>query len=104
MHLIRTDGAYELSDDKTRLDVDKVSTWLSTDAYWAIGRPRATIEASIAGSDAYGVDTPEGVQVAFCRMVTDRATFGWLCDVYVDRAHRGKGIGQWMVGALRDEY
>jgi GNAT superfamily N-acetyltransferase len=36
--------------------------------------------------------------------VTDWATFAWLCDVYVDRAHRGKGIARWMVAALRDEY
>jgi GNAT superfamily N-acetyltransferase len=104
MHLIRSDGSYELSDDKTRLDVAKVADWLATDAYWAIGRPHATTEAAIEGSDAYGVYAPDSTQAAFCRVVTDRATFGWLCDVYVDRAHRGRGIARWMVAALRDEY
>lgn len=103
MRLDRTDG-YFMSDDKALLNVERVCTWLSTDAYWALGRPRATIEDSIAASDAYGVYAPDGEQVAFSRVVTDRATFGWVCDVYVDRAHRGRGIGTWMVGNLRDEY
>jgi len=102
--VISTHESYELSDDKDRLEVAKVADWLATDAYWAIGRPRATVQASIAGSDAYGVYAADGEQVAFCRVVTDRATFGWLCDVYVDRAHRGSGIARWMVAAVRDEY
>ena len=101
--MISTRDVYELSDDKARLDIAKVADWLATNAYWAIGRPLATTEAAIAASDAYGVYAPDGVQVAFCRVVTDRATFGWLCDVYVDRAHRGRGIGHWMVAAVRDE-
>jgi GNAT superfamily N-acetyltransferase len=104
MHVISTHASYELSDDKARLDVATVADWLATDAYWAIGRPRATTEAAIAASDTYGVYDPDGEQVAFCRVVTDRATFGWLCDVYVDRAHRGRGIARWMVAAVRDEY
>jgi GNAT superfamily N-acetyltransferase len=103
MQLNRTDG-FLLSDDKTLLNLDRVFTWLSTDAYWALGRPRRAVEDSIAGSDAYGVYHPDGEQVAFCRVVTDRATFGWVCDVYVDRSQRGNGIGTWMIATLRDEY
>jgi GNAT superfamily N-acetyltransferase len=104
VHVISTHDVYELSDDKSRLDVAKVADWLATDAYWALGRPLATTEAAIAASDVYGVYAPGGEQAAFCRVVTDRVTFGWLCDVYVDRAHRGNGIGHWMVAAVRDEY
>ncbi|HEY3869296.1 MAG TPA: GNAT family N-acetyltransferase [Actinocrinis sp.] len=103
MHLKRDDG-YEFSDDKTRLDLDAVSEWLSTDAYWALGRPRRKTEAAIAASEAYGVYAPDGSQAAFARMVTDHETFAWLCDVYVARPHRGAGLGKWMVAALRDEY
>jgi len=103
MQLSRPDG-YELDDDTARLDLDLVHTWLSTDAYWALGRPRPVLDAAVAGSDNYGIYTAEGTQAAFCRVVTDRATFGWLCDVYVDRAHRGRGLGRWMVAALRDHY
>ena len=103
MRLDRTDG-FVISDDKSLLDVERVHTWLSTDSYWAAGRSRRTVEQSIAGSDAYGVYGPDGAQAAFCRVVTDRATFGYLCDVYVDRAHRGEGLGKWMVAAVRDVY
>ncbi|HEU5333739.1 MAG TPA: GNAT family N-acetyltransferase [Actinocrinis sp.] len=103
MRLDRTDG-YFMSDDKALLNVERVFAWLSTDAYWALGRPRRMVEDSIAASDSYGVYAADGEQVAFSRVVTDRATFGWVCDVYVDPAHRGRGLGTWMVGNLRDEY
>jgi GNAT superfamily N-acetyltransferase len=103
MRLDRADG-FMISDEKALLDVDRVHAWLSADSYWASGRSRRTVEDSIAGSDTYGVYDPDGAQAAFCRVVTDRATFGYLCDVYVDRAHRGAGLGKWLVGAVRDVY
>ncbi|MCH5673486.1 GNAT family N-acetyltransferase [Streptomyces gilvus] len=94
---------YEISTDPDRLDVDRVHQWLSTDAYWAQGRPRDKQEQAIAGSLNFGVyDTISGAQVAYARVITDRATFAWLCDVYVDRSGRGKNIGTAMVGAVRD--
>ncbi|MFF9171421.1 MULTISPECIES: GNAT family N-acetyltransferase [unclassified Streptomyces] len=94
---------YELSTDPARLDVARVHHWLSTDAYWALGRPREKQESAIAGSLNFGVyDTASGEQVAYARVVTDRATFAWLCDVYVDRSVRGKGIGTALVAAVRE--
>jgi GNAT superfamily N-acetyltransferase len=99
----REDG-YELSTDPRRIDVDLVHRWLSTDAYWAIGRPHDVLTRALAGSVPFGVyRAGDGVQVAFARVVTDGATFAWLCDVYVDPGERGRGIGTWMVGAIRDE-
>ncbi|MFC8429140.1 GNAT family N-acetyltransferase [Streptomyces sp. NPDC057253] len=96
-------GGYEISTDPERLDADRVHHWLSTDAYWAIGRPREKQDRAIAGSLNFGVyDTASGEQVAYARVVTDMATFAWLCDVYVDRAVRGKGIGVALVGAVRE--
>ena len=101
--LVRDDG-YELSTDPARVDVDRVHRWLSTDAYWALGRPRETTVRAIAGSLTFGVYRPgDLVQVAFCRMVTDGATFAWLGDVYVDPAERGRGLGSWLVASARDE-
>ncbi|MEV0152956.1 GNAT family N-acetyltransferase [Micromonospora sp. NPDC050686] len=100
--LTRADG-YQLSTDPGRLDLDLVHHWLSTDAYWALGRDRATVERAFAGSIGYGVYRPgDGGQVAVARVVTDGATFAWLCDVYVDRAERGRGLGGWLAGAARD--
>jgi GNAT superfamily N-acetyltransferase len=93
---------YETSTDPTRLDVGRVHRWLSSDAYWALGRPREKQERAIAGSLNFGVyETTSGEQVAYARVVTDGATFAWLCDVYVDPALRGKGIGKALVGAVR---
>ncbi|KAB2971796.1 GNAT family N-acetyltransferase [Streptomyces sp. SS1-1] len=94
---------YEISTDAARLDRERVHRWLSTDAYWALGRPREKQEAAIDGSLNFGVyDTASGEQAAYARVVTDRATFAWLCDVYVDPSVRGKGIGTALVGAVRE--
>lgn len=103
MLLTREDG-YVLTDEKERLNVERVHEWLSQDAYWALGRELSRVQDSIAGSDAYGIYDAEGTQAGFCRMVTDGATFGWLCDVYIDPEHRGRGLGTWMVDNVRAIY
>jgi len=98
----RRDDGYECDDDATRLDLDLIHGWLSEDAYWALGRSRETVERSIAGSVNIGLYRPDGALVGFARMVTDRATFVWLCDVYLDPAERGKGLGTWLVATACD--
>ncbi|MFG2047615.1 GNAT family N-acetyltransferase [Micromonospora sp. NPDC048935] len=100
--LTRTDG-HLLSTDPARLDLALVHLWLSTDTYWALGRAREITARAFAGSMPFGVYRPEDDrQVAVARVVTDGATFAWLCDVYVDRAARGRGLGGWLVAAIRD--
>lgn len=95
---------YVFSPDPTLVDADLVYTWLSTDAYWATGRPREMVDKAFEGSLLFGLYRPEGGgQVAFARVVTDGATFAWLCDVYVDRSVRGLGLGTWMVEQVRDD-
>ncbi|MFB7875565.1 GNAT family N-acetyltransferase [Nocardia sp. NPDC056064] len=94
---------YEVSTDPARLDPARVHRWLSTDSYWAEGRPRDRQDRAIAASLNFGVyDSVSGTQVAYARVVTDQATFAWLCDVYVDRSVRGKGVGTAMVAAVRE--
>lgn len=97
----REDG-YEVSTDPARLDVGLVHRWLSTDAYWAVGRSREAVEKSVAASLNFGVYGPDEAQVGYARVVTDRVTFAWVCDVYVDRAHRGRGLGVRLATAVRD--
>jgi GNAT superfamily N-acetyltransferase len=92
----RERDGYTLSTDPDDVDVDMVHRWLSTDAYWALGRPQEVVEASVKSCDVWSIFAPAGTQVAFARAVTDGLTFGWICDVYVDRAHRGRGIATWM--------
>jgi GNAT superfamily N-acetyltransferase len=94
---------YEISTDPARLDVPRIHRWLSTDAYWALGRTLAKQEAAIAGSLNFGAYHAEsGEQHGYARVVTDRATFAWLCDVYVVPAARGQGLGTTLVAAARD--
>lgn len=103
MLLTREDG-YLLTDDRDRLDVTRVHRWLSEDAYWALGCELSRVRASIVGSDCYGIYDAAQAQVGFCRAVTDQATFGWLCDVYIDPDHRGLGLGTWMVAQVSAVY
>ncbi|MFF9037123.1 GNAT family N-acetyltransferase [Streptomyces sp. NPDC014892] len=94
---------YEISDDPGRIDVERVHHWLSTDAYWALGRAREKQESAIRGSLNFGAyEVGSGEQVAYARVVTDRATFAWLCDVYVAPSARGNGLGTALVAAVRE--
>ena len=88
---------YEISTDKQRLDVDLIARWLAEESYWAVGRPREVTEAAIANSVCVGAYAPGGAQAGFARVVTDRATFAWLCDVFVVEGHRGNGLARRLV-------
>jgi GNAT superfamily N-acetyltransferase len=89
--------ALEITDDRTRIDVDLVHRELAA-SYWSPGVPRSVVEAAIAGSDCWSAHR-DGRQVGFCRLVTDRATFGWLADVFVVAEARGEGVGTALVEA-----
>lgn len=91
---------YEVSSDLTRMDLDRVHHWLSTDAYWSLGRSREVVEKAARGSLNFGAFTSVGEQVGYARVVTDGATFAWLCDVYVDPVHRGHQLGVRLVEAV----
>ncbi|MCR8671228.1 GNAT family N-acetyltransferase [Agrococcus sp. HG114] len=88
--------------DLDRIDLDVVHRWLSTDAYWALGRSRETVERAAAGSLSFGALDDTGALVGYARVVTDRATFAWLCDVYVEPGSRGEGVGSALVRAILD--
>lgn len=85
-------SAYEISTDPSRFDVTAIHAFL-TQSYWSPGVPRSTIERAIANSLCFGAFW-QGQQVGFARVITDRATFAYLCDVYVLEAHRGQGLAQ----------
>jgi GNAT superfamily N-acetyltransferase len=98
----RTRDGYLLTRDPDRVDVDQVHTWLSTESYWAAGRERDAVARSIAGSRPYSVYAGDA-QVGFARVVTDGVTFAWICDVFVDAAHRGRGLGSWLVDSIVED-
>ncbi|HEX8299759.1 MAG TPA: GNAT family N-acetyltransferase [Rubricoccaceae bacterium] len=91
----RQDG-YVRSDDRARLDFAAVHAALAA-SYWSPGIARETVERAAAGSLTFGLYAPKGEQVGYARVVTDRATFAYLADVYVLEAHRGRGLGRWLV-------
>jgi GNAT superfamily N-acetyltransferase len=76
-----------------------VHRFLSEVSYWARGRSLDAVERSLAGSVVIGAYTPDGTQAGLARVVTDGATFAWLCDVFVLPAHRGHGLGKRLVAA-----
>jgi GNAT superfamily N-acetyltransferase len=84
-----------ISTDPQRLDLDAVCSFLSR-AYWAKNRTRPTIERSLRNSLVFGV-YDEKRMVAMARIITDFATFAWLCDVFVHEDYRGRGIGKWLM-------
>jgi GNAT superfamily N-acetyltransferase len=95
--------AYDLSLDPARVQLDVVHPALAA-SYWSPGIRREVVEAAIRGSLVIGAyEKASGRQVAFARVVTDYATFAWLCDVFVDEAHRGRGIAKRMLATLIDE-
>ena len=71
-----------------------IHDFLANDSYWAQGRTRETLDRAMDASLNFGMfDAATGTQVAFARVITDTATFGWLCDVFVDESVRGRGVG-----------
>ena len=93
-------ASYSVSSDPALLDVGFVFSALAS-TYWAQGRTRETVEESIRASVCFGAyERGSGRQVGFARAVTDGATFTWVCDVIVDPAHRGRGVGKMLLEAV----
>jgi GNAT superfamily N-acetyltransferase len=89
-------GEYTISTDKTRLNLSFIHDFLKHSSYWAQERPFAVMQKSIEHSVCFGVYV-SAQQVGFARVVTDYATFAWLCDVFILESHRGRGLGKWLV-------
>ncbi len=95
----RTRGLFTITTDPKRIDVDAVHAYL-TRSYWAENIPRAIVEKSIAGSLCFAL-LHEKRQIGFARVITDSATFAYLCDVYVLEDFRGQGLGKWLMAQLQ---
>lgn len=91
----------EISDDPARLDLAVVHGFLSRESYWARGVSREVVEASVRASWCVAA-YDGGALVGFARLAGDRATFAWLCDVFVLPEARGQGVARRLVGAAVD--
>ncbi|WP_105254457.1 GNAT family N-acetyltransferase [Pseudoalteromonas sp. T1lg75] len=90
---------YRISTKHEDLDFEVIYQFISQ-SYWAMGIPRATLRKAIDNSLCFGVFENGGIQVGFARLITDRATFAYLADVFVVEAHRGKGLSKWLVESI----
>ena len=90
-----TNGPYSITTDPERLDLDAIHAFLSR-SFWAEGIPKETVARAIANSLCFGLFDGRS-QVGFARVITDRATFAYLCDVYILESHRGRGLGKWLI-------
>lgn len=90
-------GDFVVSDVRDRFDLPRAHRWIAEESYWARGIPFEVFEKAVANSLAFGAYAGDGAMAAMGRVVTDRATFGWLCDVFVDEAHRGTGLAKAMM-------
>jgi len=93
--------SFTVSDDPARLDLDAVHDYLAHHSYWAQEIPRATLDRAIANSLCFGLYDGSR-QIGLARMITDRATFSYLCDVYVLPEDRGKGLGKWLMECVME--
>ncbi len=94
-----SDNGFIFSDDSNLIDVVAVHRYLSEESYWAKNIPFQTVQSSISNSLCFGVykDTK---QVGFARWVTDRATFAYLCDVYIEQEFRGLGLSKKLMSLM----
>ena len=88
-------GRYSITTEPQKLDLDATHAYLSR-SFWAEGIPKDTVATAMANSLCFGLFDGDD-QVGFARVVTDRATFAYLCDVYVLESHRRRGLGKWLI-------
>lgn len=98
MHHSWTKGDFEISTDPARINVSVVYEFL-TNSYWAKGIPAETVRRSIENSICFGVYCRKE-QVGFARVITDRATFAYLADVFILPSYRGRGLSRWLMECI----
>lgn len=104
MHVIINDDAFlrngfRISTDKSLLDFDLIYNYLDNESYWAQGIPVATLKHAIQGSVCFGVYKKNN-QVGFARVVTDKATFAYICDVFILNDYRRLGLSKWLIQTI----
>lgn len=105
MKTIINDAAFEkkgfyISTDKTLLDFEMIYQYLDKDSYWANNIPPEVLKRAINNSLCFGIYL-QNKQVGFARVITDNATFAYICDVFVLEAYRGQGLSKWLIQTIR---
>ncbi len=102
-----SNGNYFITTDKSKLQVDVIHQFLSKESYWAKDIPEKIVEKAIENSLCFGLFLKDATgktsdtQIGFARLVTDKATFAYLADVFVLKTHRGKGLSKWLMNVIQ---
>jgi GNAT superfamily N-acetyltransferase len=89
----------EITNDPSRIDLDRVHAWLARKSYWAGQMPRSVFDRAVNGSLCFAA-IKDGATVGFARVISDRATFAYICDVFVDPERRGEGVGKAIMSSI----
>lgn len=98
MSIDYTRNGFVISTDKSRIDVATVHAFMQ-DSYWAADRSMSALRVAIENSLCFGIYLGRE-QIGFARVVSDHATFAWLCDVYIARSYRGQGLSKWLMECI----
>ncbi len=98
----KRNGEYEIDTDRKRLDLAAIHRFLSKESYWAQNRTLEQTLTAIENSQCFGLYHGKH-QIGFARVVTDRATFAYIGDVYVIDEHRGKGLSKWLMKVIVEQ-
>src|SRR5688572_14194141 len=96
----RRNGAFTVSTDPSRLDAAAIHAYLCNESYWAAGIPMEVVQRALEHSLCFGLYHEDRRQIGLARVVTDYATFAWLCDVYVLEEFRGAALGKWLMSCV----
>lgn len=97
----RHHDGFTVSDDPSRLNVDAIHDYLARHSYWSQEIPREVVGRAVENSLCFGL-YDGGRQIGLARMITDRATFAYLCDVYVHPDCSGRGLGKWLMRCVME--
>ena len=93
---------YSITTDVSRMDSKRIHQYLANESYWAAGIPLAVVERAMRNSICFAVLGPDDGLAGFARVVTDRATFAYLADVFILTPHRGQGLSKRLIDAILD--
>jgi N-acetylglutamate synthase-like GNAT family acetyltransferase len=94
-----TKDGFTISTDKSKLDFDVIFDYLSNRSYWAAGVPMDKVKRAADNSICFGVYEND-MQVGYARVVSDKATIGYIADVFILETHRGRGLSKWLMECI----
>ena len=104
MNTPSTINRFFVSKDKELLQFDRIHNFLSKEAYWCVGIPKHNLKKAIDNSINFGIyEHDSQLQIGYARIVTDHATFAWLCDVYIEKKYRGKGLSKLLIQTVLED-